>query len=498
MTKAPATLTYASVVSRETVRIALTVAAINDVDVWAADVLNAYITAPCREKVWTTLGPEFGTDCGKKAIVVRALYGLKSSGAAFRAHLQGFMKEMGYKPSKADPDLWWKEQTDSGKHSGKPKQYYAYILCYVDDLLVIHHNPKKVMDKINGYLPLKEDSVGPPEFYLGAKLRKHTFDDGSSCWGLSPAKYVQQAVKNCETYLQEKLDGKYSLPKRAENPFPTEYRPEEDVSELLEPSEATYYMQLIGILRWMCEIGRLDICTETSMLSSFSAMPRKGHMEAVLHIMGYLKLHSNSRLMFDPLKPDVSNDGFVEYHEWGREYEEAEELLPPDAPKPLGEPVLLRMFVDSDHAGDKVSRRSRSGFVITLNHGVIDWLSKKQSTVESSVFGAEFCAMKHGIENLRGIRYKLRMMGVPIDGASRVYGDNMSVVTNSSKPESTLKKKSNSVCYHAVRESVAMGETLVTHIPTQFNLADLFTKVLCGQTRKTLVSRLLWDVYPRQ
>ena len=140
-------------------RIALTAAAINNVDVWAADVLNAYITAPCREKVWTTLGLEFGEDQGKKAIIVRALYGLKSSGAAFRAHLQGFMKEMGYKACKADPDLWLHEQTTKDN-----VRYYSYILCYVDDLLVIHHNPQKVMDRINGYLPLKSDSVGPPKF----------------------------------------------------------------------------------------------------------------------------------------------------------------------------------------------------------------------------------------------------------------------------------------------------------------------------------------------
>eukprot|EP00804_Cyclotella_cryptica_P018963 CCRYP_006471-RA/>CCRYP_006471-RA protein AED:0.29 eAED:0.29 QI:12/-1/1/1/-1/0/1/0/123 len=101
-TKAPATLTYASVVSRETVRIALLIAALNDIDIWAADVLNAYITAPCREKIWTTLGKEFGDDCGEKAIVVRALYGLKSSGAAFRAHLAGCLREMGYKLCPAD------------------------------------------------------------------------------------------------------------------------------------------------------------------------------------------------------------------------------------------------------------------------------------------------------------------------------------------------------------------------------------------------------------
>ena len=112
---------------------------------------------------------------------------------------------------------------------------------------------------------------------------------------------------------------------------------------------------------------------------------------------------------------------------------------------------------------------------------MIDWLLKKQPTVETSVSGAEFCAMKHSIENLRGICNKHRMMGIPMKGASYAYGDNMSVVTNLSKPELTLKKKSNLICYHAVREAVAMGKALVAHIPTKKNLADLFTKVLYGQ-----------------
>ena len=89
--------------------------------------------------------------------------------------------------------------------------------------------------------------------------------------------------------------------------------------------------------------------------------------------------------------------------------------------------------------------------------------------------------MKHGIENLRGIRYKLRMMGVPVKGASYVYGDNMSVVTNTSKPESTLKKKSNSICYHAVREAVAMGEALVAHIPTKKTLLTCSPRFCMGR-----------------
>jgi hypothetical protein len=82
-TKALVTITYASVVSRETVRLALTIATLNDLEVKVGDVLNAYITAPVKEKVWTILGPEFGHDTGRSAIIVHALYGLKSAGAAF-------------------------------------------------------------------------------------------------------------------------------------------------------------------------------------------------------------------------------------------------------------------------------------------------------------------------------------------------------------------------------------------------------------------------------
>jgi len=81
---------------------------------------------------------------------------------------------------------------------------------------------------------------------------------------------------------------------------------------------------------------------------------------------------------------------------------------------------------------------------------LIDWISKKQTTIETSVFGAEFAAMKHGIKKLRGLRYKLRMMGIPLTSPSYIYGDNKLQVTNSTRPESTLKKKCNSICYHAV------------------------------------------------
>ena len=86
-TDAPATLTYSSVVSRDSVRIALLIASLNDVEVLACDIQNAYLTADCREKIYFIAGPEFGSEERSIMIIKKALYGLKSSGAAFRAHL---------------------------------------------------------------------------------------------------------------------------------------------------------------------------------------------------------------------------------------------------------------------------------------------------------------------------------------------------------------------------------------------------------------------------
>jgi hypothetical protein len=162
-------------------------------------------------------------------------------------------------------------------------------------------------------------------------------------------------------------------------------------------------------------------------------------------------------------------------------YGDVEEAIPPDMPPPLGKDIDLRMMVDSDHAEEKRTQRSRTGFIIFCNLVPIIWLSKQQATIETSVFGTEFVAMKHGINTLRGLRYKICMMGIPLSGPTYIYGNNKSQVTNASRSESTLKKKCNSIFYHAIYESVAMRETLLMHIRTGENLADFLT------TSETLV-----------
>ena len=488
LTEAPATVTFASVVSRETVRIALTLAALNDLEVKTADIENAYLTAPVSEKIWCKLGPEFGDDAGKTAIIVRALYGLKSAGASFRNHLADCMRHLGWSSCIADQDLWMKDEVrpDDGH------KYYAYALIYVDDILVVHHSAEQCLHEIDRYFKMKPGSIGRPDYYLGAKLRPMTLPNGVVAWGMSSSKYIQSAVQNVKDYLARTNGG--SLPNRVSSPMRTGYVPELDVSPELDSDKASFYASQIGVLRWIVELGWIDIITEVSTLSSHLALPRQGHLDAVYHLFAYLEKKHNARIAFDPTYPEIDLRHFKEC-DWKNFYGDVKEAIPPNAPEARGKDVDLRMFVDSDHAGDKLTRRSRTGFVIYLNKAPIVWFSKKQSTIETSVFGAEFVAMKQGMETLRGLRYKLRMMGVELSGPSYIYGDNMSVIHNTQRPESTLKKKSNSVCYHAVREAVAMDECRTGHVPSTENPADICTKLIPGgQKRDYLVSLLLYDI----
>ena len=482
-TEAPSSVTYSSVVSRASVRIAFLVAALNDLDVFAADVGNAYLNAPCREKIWFVGGREFGSDEGAVMIISKALYGLKSSAAAWRAMVSQSLADLGYKSSMADPDVWLRPQV-------KPDgfKYYEYVLVYVDDILHMSHDTNDTMHALSQLYRLKEESLGPPTRYLGANVRKMQLADGSECWSLSGRDYVKNAVKNLEGTLA--LEDQ-RLKAKADRPFPEKYKPETDISETLDDRLTQRYQGLIGILRWAVELGRVDILLEVSLLSSYNASPRQGHLEAVYHIFAYLKSHANSAIALDPKIPYVDETRFKPVS-WADFYPEAEEAIPPNMPEPRGNSVKVSCFTDANHAGNVVTRRSHTGIVLFLNNAPITWYSKRQNTVESSTFGSEFVALRTALELIEGLRYKLRMFGIPIDGVADVFCDNQSVVNNTSEPTARLHKKHNSICFHRVREAAAAGTIRITKEPTETNLADLFTKVLGTDRRRKLLGHLTY------
>ena len=185
-TDPPKALTYSSVVSRESVRIAMLVAGLNDLDIRLADIGNAYLTAPTTEKCYVVAGDEFGPDLkGRTLKIVLALYGLKSAGAAFRAHLASILRTfMQFRPCQADPDVWMRR---AQKADGTPYYMYEYVLVYVDDVMIISGDPDAVVQSLKDHFLLKivSDPADKPERYLGAMIGNYRFADGSQAWYMS-------------------------------------------------------------------------------------------------------------------------------------------------------------------------------------------------------------------------------------------------------------------------------------------------------------------------
>lgn len=486
MTAPPDSLTYSSVVSRESVRVAFLMASLHGLQVCVADVTNAYLNALCREKIYCIAGPEFGSDQGKIMLINRALYGLKTSGAAWRSLLASTLAELGFKSSLADPDVWLRA---AKKPDGL--EYYEMVLVYVDDILVVSHDTKGIMDSLSEIYQLKPGSVGPPSRYLGATIQTMQMSDGREVWTMSSEEYLENALPIVEGLM--KRTGQLPFNKRQrKRPYQYGYKPELDDSPLLEDGEVTIYQQLVGMLRWVVELGRIDVLYEVTKLSSYNALPRKGHLREVFNIFFYLHTHKSRKIAFDDMRADV-DVGLFNNPDWSEFYPDTDEKVPPNCPKGLGIPVKITCFVDADHGGDLVTRRSHTGIIIFVNNTPVSWFSKRQTTVEVSTFGSEFVALRLAVERCEALRYKLQMFGIALEGKIDILCDNDSVVKSSSIPESVLSKKHTSICFHRVREAVASGILWVGKVHTSENLADLLTKQLSNAVRGYIVACLHYD-----
>jgi hypothetical protein len=234
------------------------------------------------------------------------------------------------------------------------------------------------------------------------------------------------------------------------------------------------------MLVWVVTIGRIDVCHATSSLSRFSACPRKGHLDRLLRVFGYLKKRPNRRIVVDSRDPirrggeDGLGKDFTK--EFESQYPDACEELDVNLPRTLIDEMEITVFVDSDHAHDKVSRRSITGLIIFVGRTPIFYSSKRQGSIETSTYGAEFCAMKTAVEEVISVRYMLRCLGVKVATASLICGDNMGVVQNATIKDSLLKKKHVAISYHKVREAAAAGIVHPIKTPGVHNYADVLTK----------------------
>ena len=477
-----------SVVETAHTRILFAITSGNGQNVLIGDLASAYLHANSIEKVFFICGPEWGEYEGRVAIVLKAVYGLVGSAHAYHRHVFDVMQGLGWKPCSLANDIWIRKD--------KEGKLYDYIAFYVDDFIIVSNHPAELATELGEIFSIKE--IGPPSRYLGADVRwvEGYFQFSSSTYVIEILGQLQRAGS-----LEEqpgsgfrKFRTPYDYKHDDNTPLPPGDHPEEDDSELLDDAGHHLYQRMVGILQWIVLIGRYDICFATSSMSRFGSAPKQGHLDRVRRIFGYLRANPHKAIRINPSPignlPSPLAEDIME--NMRKAYPDAKEELNSSDPIPLGKPLPITVFVDADHAHDTVTRRSITGLLAFVGCTPVYAKSKRQTSVESSTYGAEFTAARSAVEYLIGTRLLMRALGVPVEGPSVLLGDNRGVVESASSFTTVLIKKHNAISYHRVREAVAGGIVDFRWIDGENNLADLMTKPVTKVTHNRLTKEFMF------
>ena len=252
-------------------------------------------------------------------------------------------------------------------------------------------------------------------------------------------------------------------------------------------------MTMVGQLQWLITLGRFDIMPAVAALGSFRAMPKKGHLERAKRLYGFMAKYKDAAITNRVDIPDFSQFDTEHHPDWAHSiYGPDHEQYPHNMPEPLGKLVRITEFVDTNLYFDLVTGRACTGILIFLNQPPVDWYCKKQSTVATATYGSEFVAAKTGAEKAYDLRYECRMLGIPLEYQTYMFGDNASVVMQGTIPHSKLTKRHHALSYHYVREAVTTGMLKFFHLPGVQNPADVLTKFLGYQQWWPLLNPILY------
>ena len=460
--------TRATVVKGVSVRLLDIIADHLDLSVLTGDIGNAFIQAHTKEKVWTSCGPEFGDMQGSKAVIIRALYGLTTSAERYRTLFADFLRGLGFNPTRFDRDVWMRkrEAPDGSSYSG-----YDYICTHVDDFKIVAKDPERWMTHIEQTFLVKESGVR--DYYLGNNYKYH---EGQDLWSYGCDSYVAEAIK--------KVEAEFWCLRQTKTPMPTsDCHPELDNTPLLSLDDHRRFQMLLGMLQWMVTIGRPDLCHGVAMLNRFGACPREYHLELALGMFEYLKKFPTRQIAIDARPLEFTRDlsRFKDFHlDFLGDYPDAREELDPSFPEAFGTPLETTICVDADHAHDLKTRRSITGLIAFVGSTPVTWFSRRQGSIASSTYAAEFSALRSATEEAQNLRYMLRCLGIPIpnDGScpTNIFNDNFAVVNQACDADAELHKKHVAISFHVVREAIASGAIRPLWVKGQWNVADIFTK----------------------
>ncbi|KAL7578841.1 hypothetical protein ACA910_016061 [Epithemia clementina (nom. ined.)] len=448
---------YSGVVSLQSLRIVMFLSELNALKLWGADIDNAYLEAFTEEKIFIVAGPEFGDRKGHILIISKALYGLRTSGARWHDRFFDVMRDMGFTPSKNDPDIWMRPSKDG--------KVYEYIAFYVNDLAIAAKDPAKICQILRDKFKFKLKGDGLLEYHLGCGYWR----DPDGTLVADPKKYIEKMMEWYEKEFGEK-------PKMIKTPLEPGDHLEIDESPECSEKDQSRYLTMIGQLQWLVDLGRFDVFCATMTMSKFRPAPREGHISRLKMRYGYVSEMRTAAICFCTAEPNY-DDIKVPQHDWMRTvYGNVKEVIPEDIPEPKGKPVVTTSYVDANLYHDVVTGKAVTAVLHLLNQTPIDWYSKKQGTVETATFGSEFSAARTASDQIVFIRNTLRYLGVPVKEKSYLFGDNKSVVNNATIATSVLSKRHHALSYHRNREAVASSFLLFHWIDGKKNPADILSK----------------------
>ena len=458
LTPEPAENIYSGVVSLRHLRLVIFLGELNNLELWGADIGNAYLEAHTQEKLFIIRGAEFEELEGFILIFNKALYGLKSSGKRWAEKFYDIIKDMGFTPSKADPGVWMREN--------KALKCYEYLAIYVDDLCIAAQDPGQIIQTHKKDLRLKVTGDGPLSHHLGADYTTEK-DNTLVC---QPKKYIERLAESYHSMFKQ------NPPKNMRTPLDKTDHPELDDTELLSGESIQHYLTMIGQLQWLVTLDRFDIHAQVTTMSRFRSAPRKGHLERLQRVYGYVLKTKQYSTRYRTEEPDYTYLPDMK-HDWSYTvYGNIQEIIPHDCPKPLGKSVTTTTTLDANLLHCMATGASLTACLHLCNQTPTDWYSKKQATVETETYGSEFVAAKTATEQIMDIRYTLRYLGVPIRSKSYMFGDTRSVVTSATLPHSTLSKRHNILAFHRVREAIADKIIDFHWIKSEYNLGDMLSK----------------------
>jgi hypothetical protein len=369
------------------------------------------------------------------------------------------MHDLGFKQCKAENDVWMRPSKD--------RSCYEYVATYVDDLMIAMKDPKEFCGTLKKRFGFKLKGDGVIDYHLGLNYIREK--DGTL--STKPIKYIDKMMATFKECFPEE-----GTPKKAKSPLDKGDHPEIDTSDLCNADEIKIYLKMVGQVMWLVSLGRFDVLSAIITMSRFRAAPRKGHLNRLKRIYGYIKETRDGGIRIRTEIPDLS--AYPENnHDWARSiYGQVKEEIPDDAPERLGKPIKLTTYVDANLYHDMVTGRALTTILHFINKTPFDWYTKRQATAESATFSSEFIAARIAVDQIVDIRLTMRYFGVPILGKTIMFGDNQSVVTNATVPHSQLNKRHQALAYHRVREAVASNMLDFHHIPGENNPADILSK----------------------